>query len=257
MISVRLLKIFILVSMLIPPKVIIAAEGAYKLPPSYDWSFAGPLGTFDPVALQRGYQVYREVCASCHALEYLHYRDLAGIGYSPEEIKAIAAQDSVSDGPNDEGDMFTRPATPTDRMARPFPNAQMARAANNGALPPDLSLITKARVQGVDYLHALLQGYEEDPPEGVTVMEGMYYNSYFPAGQIAMAPPLMDGLVDYADGTQASLSQMAEDVTTFLAWAADPKMEERKRMGVKVMAFLIVFTFVMFWAKKRIWARIH
>ncbi len=225
-------------------------------PPAQDWSFKGIFGTFDRAALQRGFQVYKDVCAACHAMRQLHYRNLAALGYNDEEIKAIAASVEVQDGPNDEGEMFMRPGQPFDRFKSPFPNANASRAANNGAYPVDLSVITKARPYGADYLYALLVGYGE-PPAGTEVPEGMSYNVAFPGQMIAMAPPLSDGAVQYQDGTQATVQQMAHDLTTFLAWAAEPEMEERKRMGLKVMFFLIVLSGLLYAVKRRIWSRVH
>ncbi len=225
--------------------------------PGQSWSFQGVFGTFDRAAIKRGFQVYSEVCASCHSLRLVSYRHLGSVGFGEDEVKAIAAEIEVEDGPNDEGDMFTRPGKPSDRFASPFANEQAARAANNGAFPPDLSLITKARKRGPDYLHALLTGYAEEAPEGVEVMEGMNYNTYFPGFQIAMAPPLDDEAVEYADGTEATLDRHSRDVVTFLAWAAQPELEERKRLGVKVLLFLIVLTAMLYALKRQIWSDLH
>lgn len=222
-----------------------------------EWSFTGPFGTFDRPAVHRGLQVYREVCASCHSLALIAFRNLASLGYSSEEIRAIASEYEVEDGPNDEGEMYTRPARPSDHFPPPYPNEQAARAANGGAYPPDLSLITKARKGGADYVYALLTGYREEPPEGVEVMEGMYYNKAFPGHQIAMPPPLGGEDVEFADGTAPTLEQEAHDVVTFLAWAAQPELEQRKRMGVKVMLFLVVFTGMLYAVKKKIWSGVH
>ncbi len=235
-----------------------AASAAVGLKPeARDWSFDGVTGTYDRNALRRGLQVYLEVCASCHSLNLVAYRHLGGVGFSAEEIKAIAAEFEVEDGPNEEGEMFSRPARPSDRFAAPFANDNAARASNNGALPPDLSLMTKARKGGPDYLYALLTGYKEEPPEGVKLMEGMQYNVYFPNHQIAMASPLADDAVEYADGTKPTLAQLSEDVTTFLAWAAEPELEERKRMGVKVLLFLIVLTAMLYALKRQVWRDQH
>uniref|UniRef100_UPI0038575F50 cytochrome c1 n=1 Tax=Nisaea nitritireducens TaxID=568392 RepID=UPI0038575F50 len=203
-----------------------------------DWSFSGLFGTFDRAATQRGLQVYREVCATCHSLNYISFRNLADLGYSEGEVKAIAAEYDVVDGPNDEGEMFTRPGTPADRFVAPFANDNAARASNGGALPPDLSLIVEARAGFEDYIYGVLIGYVETP-EGVTIAEGMSYNKVFPGHQIAMAQPLYEDGVTYADGTTASVEQMAKDVTTFLAWASEPNLEARKRTGVAVILFLI------------------
>lgn len=224
--------------------------------PRQEWSFGGLFGTFDRAAAQRGYQVFKEVCANCHSMHLISFRNLAGIGLSEPEIRALAAQVEVTDGPNDQGEMFQRPGRASDRFPLRFPNEAAARAANNGAYPPDLSLITKARPAGADYLYALLVGYGE-PPEGVTVMEGMNYNSAFPGHQIAMAQPLHDEQVTYADGTKATISQMAHDVATFLAWTAEPEMEVRKAMGVKIILFLIILTGLTYGVKRKIWADVH
>jgi ubiquinol-cytochrome c reductase cytochrome c1 subunit len=226
-------------------------------PPARDWSFDGMFGTFDRGAAQRGFQVYQEVCAACHSLKLVAYRNLSGIGLSEDQIKAIAAEVEVTDGPNDEGEMFQRPARPSDRFVKPFANDNAARAANNGALPPDLSLMVKARKGGADYLHALLTGYKEEPPAGIKLSEGMNYNLYFPGNQIAMAPPVADDAVEYADGTKATADQIATDIATFLAWAAEPELEERKRLGIKVLLFLIVLTAMMYALKRQIWSDQH
>jgi ubiquinol-cytochrome c reductase cytochrome c1 subunit len=225
-------------------------------PPGQDWPFAGLFGTFDRASLQRGFQVYKEVCAACHAMRQLSYRDLSALGFSEDEIRLIAEQYEVQDGPDDDGQMFMRPARASDRFYRPFPNEQAARAANNGAYPVDLSLIVKARDHGADYVHAVLTGYRE-PPAGVEVLPGLYYNVYFPGHQIAMAPPLIDGAVQFADGTAATVDQMAYDVTQFMAWAAEPELETRKRMGVQVILYLLVFTGVLYAVKRKVWSDVH
>lgn len=225
--------------------------------PSQDWSFSGMFGSFDRGSLRRGLQVYREVCASCHSLDLIAFRNLGDVGFSPDEIQAIAEEYEVEDGPDDEGEMFLRPAKASDRFVAPFPNEQAARASNNGAYPPDLSLMVKARKNGANYLYAVLTGYEEEAPEGVELMDGMYYNNYFPGHQIAMAPPLFEEGVEYADGTEATVEQQAEDVVTFLAWAAMPEMEERKRMGIKVLLFLVVLTAMLYALKRKIWSDLH
>ncbi|MEE8334401.1 MAG: cytochrome c1 [Alphaproteobacteria bacterium] len=224
-------------------------------PPKQDWSFSGMFGTFDRAALQRGYQVFVEVCAGCHSARLLFYRNLQAIGFTEEQVKKIAAEVEVNDGPNDEGEMFDRPGRPGDRFVMPFPNEQAARASNNGAMPPDLSLIVKARKGGADYLHAMLTGYK-DAPSGMNVPDGMAYNIYFPGNQISMPAPLSEDGVEYADKTKATVDQMSRDVSTFLAWASEPELEERKRMGIKVMLFLIVLTGMMYAIKRRIWADI-
>jgi ubiquinol-cytochrome c reductase cytochrome c1 subunit len=232
------------------------AAGDAAEAPSVDWSFQGLFGTYDRGALQRGYQVYAEVCASCHSLELLSYRNLREIGFTEDQVKEIAAAFEVTDGPNEEGEMFERPAIPNDRFVKPFPNEQAARASNNGAFPPDLSLMTKARKNGINYLYALLVGFS-DPPDDKEMSEGMNYNKYFPGEQIAMAAPLSEDAVEYADKTKASVDQMAKDVTTFLAWAAEPELEVRKRIGIKVVLFLIVLTGLFYAIKRKVWADVH
>lgn len=224
--------------------------------PSHDWSFSGIFGTFDRAKQQRGFQIYREVCSACHSLRQVAFRNLSDLGYNEDEIRAIAASYQVEDGPDDNGDMFVRDGIPSDRFPPPFPNENAARAANGGALPVDLSLVAKSRMGGPDYIYHLLTGYQ-DPPPDVEMMEGMYYNAYFPGHQIAMAPPLMDGVVTYADGTPATLHQLAEDVTYFLTWAAEPNLEARKRMGMKVILFLLIFTGLLYAVKRKVWANLH
>ncbi|MDF1792667.1 MAG: cytochrome c1 [Thalassobaculaceae bacterium] len=224
--------------------------------PSHDWSFKGPFGTYDRGALQRGFQIYKNVCASCHALNYVAYRNLEHFGYNEDEVKAIAAEATVIDGPNDEGEMFERPGKPSDRFVAPFANDKAARAANGGAFPPDLSMIVKARPDGANYVRSLLLGYV-DPPADFKMMEGMNYNAYFGGHQIAMAKPLYGDDVTYEDGTPTSIEQEAEDVVTFLAWASEPEMEERKRAGVMTLLFLLVFTGLLYATKRKIWADVH
>ena len=222
-------------------------------PPSMKWSFDGLFGAFDRAALRRGFQVYTEVCAVCHSLRLVHYRNLAAIGFSEDQVKAIAAEVEVADGPDAEGEMFDRPGRPSDRFVSPFANDNAARAANNGALPPDLSLVAKSRIGGADYLYGLMVGYRE-APQDMEMSEGMEYNAYFPGHQIAMPAPLSEDLVEYADGTKATVTQMARDVTNFLVWTAEPELEERKRMGVKVVLFLILLTGMLYAVKRAIWS---
>ncbi|WP_027285206.1 cytochrome c1 [Rubritepida flocculans] len=229
------------------------AAGSAPTPPDARFGFAGLFGTFDRGALQRGFQVYKEVCAACHAMRQLSYRNLLEIGLSEAQVREIAAQFQVTDGPNDEGQMFERPARLSDRFRRPFPNEQAARAANNGAYPPDLSVIVKARPDGANYIAALLTGYV-DPPPGVEVMEGMHYNAWFPGHQIAMPNILNPDGVEYADGTPATVEQQARDVTTFLAWAAEPELEQRRRMGVQVLIFLAILGGLVYATKRKVWA---
>lgn len=235
------------------------AAGSAEHPKDVSWSWEGPFGTFDRAALQRGFQVYKEVCSSCHGLSYVKYRNLGdegGPGFSEAEVKAIAAQYEVSDGPDEFGEMFDRPAQPKDPFVKPFANEQIARMANNGALPPDLSLITKARDYGADYVYSILTGYEEAPAD-VTMSAGMHYNPYFPGHQIAMAQPLYPDQVVYADGTEASLDRAAKDVTTFLHWAAEPKLEARKRMGFMVISFLVILAVLLYFTQRKIWSDQH
>jgi ubiquinol-cytochrome c reductase cytochrome c1 subunit len=231
------------------------AGGVVSLP-KQQWSSDGLFGTFDRGALQRGFQVYNEVCAGCHSLRLVAYRNLIDIGFTEDQVKKIAASKTVKDGPNDQGEMFERPGKPSDRFVMPFPNKQAARAANNGAYPPDLSLMVKARMGSSDYLFGLLTGYK-DSPKGVKVPEGMYYNQYYPGHLIAMPSPLSDGSVEYADKTKATVNQMAKDVTAFLAWTAEPEMEDRKRIGIKVLLFLIILTGMLYAIKRKIWSDIH
>jgi len=220
-----------------------------------DWSFSGVFGTFDRAAAQRGLQVYREVCSNCHSLNLAYYRNLAGIGLNDEQIKAIAAGVQVPTL-DDTGQPTERPGLPQDRFKAPFANEKAARAALNGALPPDLSDIVKARADGPDYVYALLTGYG-DPPAGMKLGEGMYYNKAFPGHQIAMPPPLQDGQVSYADGTKATIEQEAHDVVTFLTYIANPEMEQRKRIGVKMVLFLLVLTGLTYAVKRKVWADVH
>lgn len=221
--------------------------------PRQHWPHKGVFGVYDKAALQRGFQVYKEVCSACHSMKFLSYRHLEGLGYTPDEVKSVAAQYTVTDGPNDEGEMFERGALPSDRFVPPFKNDKAARSANNGALPADMSLLVKARVGGEDYIYGILTGYES-APAGEQMMAGLSYNKYFPGHQIAMAKPLSDGQVSYSDGMTASTEQMARDVTQFLAWASEPHMEQRKQMGWKVVLFLLAFAGIMYGVKRKIWA---
>ena len=233
-----------------------SSESSHKEMPKHDWSFNGITGTFDRAALQRGYKVYREVCSGCHSMRLLYYRDLIDIGFSEAQVKVIASEYTVLDGPNDEGEMFERPARPADSFVNPYSNDNEARANNNGAYPPDLSVITKARKYGVDYIYNLLLGYNE-PPKGMPLGDGMYYNDWMPGNQIAMPSPLSDDVVDYDDGTDTDIQQLSEDVVTFLKWAAEPEMEVRKNLGIKVILFFLVLGFVVYLAKIRLWREVH
>ncbi|ARP97733.1 cytochrome c1 [Pseudorhodoplanes sinuspersici] len=253
----------------------IAAEGQEQ-PPKQSWSFSGPVGKFDRAQLQRGFKVYREVCQACHSLSLISFRNLAepgGPGFSTAQAAAVAAEYKIQDGPNDAGEMFERPGRLADRFPKPFANDNAARAANGGALPPDLSLIAKARTyergglwflldlvtqyqeQGPDYIDALLQGYTEAPKD-FTLPEGTSYNKYFPGHAIGMPAPLSDGQVTYDDGSPQTLAQYSKDVTAFLMWAAEPHMEARKRLGIQVMIFLLIFAGLLYFTKKKVWAAV-
>ena len=232
-----------------------AAEEAPH-PPPQRWSFSSIFGTFDLASAQRGFKVYSEVCANCHSMKLLHYRDLTGIGFTPEQVKAIASNFTVPMGLNDQGMPKEGTATSASMFRSPFPNDVAARAANNGALPPDLSLIVNAREGEADYIFALLAGYA-DPPAGFKMQDGMYYNKYYTGHQIAMPKPLSDGQVAYTDGTPASVEQMARDTTMFLAWAANPELVERKQMGVRIVLFLILMTGLTYAVKRKVWADVH
>jgi len=223
-----------------------------------DWSFKGVTGKFDRASLQRGYQVYNEVCASCHSMNLVSYRNLGEPGgpeFSVEQVKAIAANFEVEDGPNSDGEMFTRPGRPSDKFVSPYPNVQAATAANGGAYPPDMSVLVKARKGGSDYIYSVLMGYE-DPPAGFELEEGVYYNKYMDGQKIKMSNPLSDDIITYSDGTQATQAQMAKDVTTFLTWTAEPHLEARHKMGVKVIIFLTIFSLLVYLSMRRIWSRI-
>jgi ubiquinol-cytochrome c reductase cytochrome b/c1 subunit len=250
-----------------------ASAAEESVPPRQKWSFAGPFGKFDRAQLQRGLKVYKEVCSTCHGLTLVAFRNLAEPGgpeLTPAQAAAIAADFQIQDGPNDQGEMFNRAGRLADHFPAPFPNEQAARA-RYGGYPVDQSVIAKARTyergfpwfiidaitqyqeHGVDYIAALMQGYEPQPPPGVTVPPGLYYNKYFPSHAIAMPPPLSDGRVDYTDGSPATVAQYAKDVAAFLMWAAEPHMEQRKRVGFQVIVFLIVFAGLMYVTKKKVW----
>ncbi len=261
------------------------AAGNTAHPPAQKWSFSGPFGTYDRAQLQRGFKVYKEVCAACHSLNLVAFRTLSqpgGPGFSEGQVKTLAAEYKVKDGPNDQGEMFERPARPADRFPRVFANDEAAKVANGGAVPPDFSVIAKARTyergfpiflwdvlvqyqeQGVDYIVALLNGYGQ-APHGVTVEPGLHYNAYFPGNKIAMADPLI-AVIDekgkpndpnfYTDGTVITREQVAKDLAAFLMWTAEPHMEARKHTGAKVMLWLILLASLLYFTKKRIWARI-
>jgi len=223
------------------------------------WSFSGPFGMFDRGQLQRGYKVYKEVCASCHAMRFLHFRNLSESGgpeFPKAAVKVLAAEAEVQDGPDDDGEMFTRPGRPSDKFPSPFANEQEARSANNGAYPPDLSIMAKARKGGADYLYALMVGYG-DAPAGMKMSEGMNYNKAFPGHQIAMPEPISAELVDYTDGTAPTLENYAKDVSAFLMWAAEPKLEERHKIGFRFMIYLALLAGLLYFAKRRVWSKLE
>ena len=235
----------------------IAAEKVEYL--KTDWSFKGLFGKFDRGSLQRGYQVYTEVCAACHSMKYLSYRNLSEKGgpeFSVEQAKAIAASFEVVDGPNADGEMFTRPAKLSDKFVMPYENEKAAQAANGGAYPPDMSVLVKARGGGVDYIYSLLQGYET-APAGMILDEGVHYNKYMYGNKIKMPKVLSDDLIIYSDGTQATEEQMAKDVVTFLTWAAEPHLETRHKMGLRSIIYLIILTILVYFSMKKIWSRIE
>ncbi|WP_448204317.1 cytochrome c1 [Azospirillum sp. sgz302134] len=231
-----------------------ASEGVHI--PEQSWPHGGVFGTIDKASAQRGFQIYKEVCSACHSMRLVPIRTLAGIGFKDDELKALAAGYEVQAGPNDAGEMFMRPATPADRFPSPFPNDNAARAANNGALPPDLSLIAKARKGGEDYIYAFLTGFE-DAPEGVNLMPGMNYNKVFPGHQVGMPNILQPDGVTYADGTKATVEQEAKDIATFLTFVAEPHLDARKQMGVKVILFLIVLAGLLYASKRKLWSTVH
>ena len=249
--------IFLIFSLLAGTYQVSAAEKTELL--KIDWSFNGLFGKFDRGSLQRGYQVYSEVCAACHSMKYLSYRNLSEKGgpeFSIEQAKAIAASFEITDGPNADGEMFTRPGKLSDKFLMPYENDKAAQAANGGAYPPDMSVLVKARKGGADYIYSLLLGYE-DPPNGMDLDDGVYYNKYMYGNQIKMAAPLSEGLIEYGDGTEASVKQMSKDVTTFLMWAAEPHLETRHRMGFKAIVYLIILTILVYFSMKKIWSRVE
>ncbi|MDF2996517.1 MAG: cytochrome c1 [Xanthobacteraceae bacterium] len=277
--SLRSLTLGAAAALLLAGAPVMAQEGHGSPQPHREsWSFAGPFGKYDQAQLQRGFQVFKEVCASCHSAQLFAFRNLAqpgGPGYSEDQAKTVAEEYKVQDGPNDAGDMFERPARLSDRWPSPFPNEQAARASNGGAFPPDFSVLAKARTyevgfpgflidvvkqyqeQGPDYIHALLNGYKDTPPEGFTLAEGAHYNEYFPGHAIKMPKPLSDDQVTYSDGTPQTVDQYSRDVVAFMMWLAEPHLEERKRLGFQVMLFLIVFAGLLYFTKKKVWKSVH
>ena len=224
-----------------------------------DWSFNSFFGKFDRASLQRGYQIYTEVCASCHSMKYVSYRNLSEKGgpeFSEEQAKAIASNFEVTDGPNSDGEMFTRPAKLSDKFVMPYANEQEAKVSNGGAYPPDMSVLVKARAGGADYIYSVLLGYE-DPPLDMKLDDGVYYNKYMYGNKIKMPPQLYDDLVTYADGTPATPEQMAKDVVSFLAWTAEPKLEERHKLGFRAIIYLLILTILVYFSMKKIWSRVE
>lgn len=244
------------------------------------WSFAGPFGTFDRAQLRRGFQVYSQVCAACHPMNLVYYRNLSqpgGLGFTDAQVKALAAQATVKDGTLDsDGKLKERPGRPSDHFPSPWVNEEAAREMHNGAVPPDFSMLAKARTysrgfpwflldaitqyteHGPDYIVALLTGYEENPPHGVTVLPGQYYNKVMPGNVLSMAPPLSDGAVDYEDATVPKTTlQYAKDVAAFMTWASEPTLEKRKRTGLMVMIYLAVLTALLAMTKKKVWRKVY
>ena len=235
----------------------VSSEESSEEPLDIDWSFQGIFGTFDRASLQRGYQVYQEVCAGCHSMEHLSYRNLyekGGPEFSKQEAKAIAAQFEIEDGPDAEGEMFFRPGRLSDKFAKPYSNVQAAKASNGGAYPPDMSVLVKARKNGANYIYSLLVGYE-DAPAGFEIEEGVYYNKYMAGNKIKMAAPLSDGIIEYTDGTESTTSQMAKDVVAFLVWAGEPHLEARHKTGFKAIIYLIILLILVYLSKKKVWSR--
>ena len=253
-----------------------ADEGSHESPPPprVKWTFAGPFGHFERGQLQRGFKVYKEVCATCHGMKMVAFRNLEALGYSQAQVKAIATDYKTQDGPNDQGEMFERDGRPADYFPPPWKNENAERAQFNG-VPPDFSVLAKARgyergfpwfifdmftqyqEHGVDYIHGLMTGYKETPPKGFTLPSGTYYNEYFPGHALAMPPPLSDKQVDYPDGSPTTVDQYSKDVATFMMWAAEPHLEARKRIGFQVMIFLLVLAGLLYFAKKKVWADAH
>ncbi len=244
-------------------------EGRPAHAPANGWTFSGPFGKFDREQLQRGFQVYKEVCSACHSLNLVAFSALNGDDgaegfFTGPEVKAIAAGYKIPSGPNDKGETLdasgnplTRPGVVSDHFPPPFANEQAARTSNNGALPPDLSLMAKAREAGPNYIYSVVSGFHQTPPKGFVVLPNKYFNPYFPGGNISMPPPLSPNQVTYADGTKATVDQMAQDVATFLMWTAEPKLEERHEVGFGVMAFLLLLSVLLFLSYRKLWKDVH
>jgi len=254
--SVHLNKIIIALFLSLVPLTVFSEENNNKFIET-NWTFDGLFGTFDRASLQRGYQVYTEVCSGCHSVQHLSYRNLSEKGgpeFSADEAKAIASQFEVEDGPNSDGEMFVRSARLSDKFVKPYPNVEASTAANGGAYPPDMSVLAKARTGGADYIYSLLLGYE-DTPEGFELDDGVYYNKYMPGNKIKMSEPISDGIVEYADGTEPTKAQVAKDITAFLVWASEPHLESQHRMGFKTIVYLIILITLVYMSKQKIWAR--
>ena len=222
-------------------------------PAHLPWSHSGYYSGYDTASIRRGFEVYRQVCSTCHSLEYKSYRELIGVSHTEEQAKALARSVEVTDGPNDQGEMFQRPGKLFDHLPKPYPNEEYARFINNGAIPPDLSLIVLGRHAGEDYVFSVLTGYHE-APHGLHLRDGLHYNVYFPGNAIGMAKPISDGIVEFEDGTPATESQIAKDVATFLAWCSMPEHDERKKNGVKLAVAFAVLSVLLGYQKRLIWA---
>lgn len=231
----------------------VSASGTEVHPPANHWSHSGIISSLDHASIRRGYEVYKQVCAACHSMKYIAYRNLVGVSHTEAEAKAEAEEAMVKDGPNDAGEYFMRPGKLSDYFPSPYPNEEAARAANNGAYPPDLSWITSARHGGEDYIFALLTGYC-DPPAGIVLREGQYYNPYFPGGAIGMAQALYNEAMEYSDGTPATASQLAKDVSTFLKWASEPEWDDRKRIFIKATGMFTILLALSYYIKRHKWA---
>jgi len=249
---------FILILISVTPFSVFSEEKKIDLL-EINWSFDGIFGTFDRASLQRGYQVYTEVCSGCHSAQHLSYRNLSEKGgpeFSIEEAKAIASKFEVEDGPNNDGEMFLRSGKLSDNFVKPYPNIEASTAANGGAYPPDMSVLAKARVGGADYIYSLLMGYEE-APTGFELDDGVYYNKYMPGNKIKMSEPVSDGIVEYSDGTQPTKEQIAKDITTFLVWASEPHLESQHKMGFKVIFYLVILIILVYMSKQKVWSRFN
>ena len=249
-------NLFIIILIITVPVTVFSEEKKIDLIET-NWSFEGIFGTFDRTSLQRGYQVYTEVCSGCHSMQHLSYRNLSEKGgpeFSIEEAKVMASQFEVEDGPNSEGEMFLRPGRLSDHFVSPYPNVEASTSANGGAYPPDMSVLVKARKGGANYIYSLLLGYEETPA-GFELDDGVYYNKYMPGNKIKMSEPITDSIVEYSDGTQATKEQIAKDVTTFLVWTSEPHLESQHKMGFKAIIYLIILIALVYMSKQKVWSR--